>query len=122
MSGLARLQHSPKYLCLLLSVIHPSVPVSLFFCLGQCYTQLRSRLSPAFVTSLDPLLLSLMILSLPVLSHYGGILSILKNVTLCCLHLTFCLSHLLSSHPHALSSFSYHPHTLIQYSYLRGHL
>lgn len=37
-------------------------------------------------------------------------------------HLTFCLSHLLSSHPHALSSFSYHPHTLIQYSYLRGHL
>lgn len=90
----------------LLAVIHPSAPVSLFFCLGQCYTLLRSRFSPAFVTSLA--LLSLMIPSLPVLSHDSTTLSILKNLTLSLSHLPiFMLSP---------------THTLIQYSYFRGHL
>lgn len=100
---MAWLQRSPKYLRLLLSVMRPSVPVSLFFCLGQCYTLLRSRFSPAFVTFLAVLLLSLMILSLPILSHYGSVLSILNNLALSYLHLALCLSHLRSSHPHALS-------------------
>lgn len=81
----------------LLAVIHPSAPVSLFFCLGQCYTLLRSRFSPAFVTSLA--LLSLMIPSLPVLSHDSTTLSILKNLTLSLSHL-----HALS-YPHTHSVF-----------------
>lgn len=115
-----RLQHSPKSLRLLLSVIHPSVPVSLFFCLGQCYTLLRSRLSPAFVTSLALLLLSLMILSLPVLSHYSSIRpkepqtsSVFFSPSA---FLIFCLPILM------LSPSSPSTHTLIQYSYFRGHL
>lgn len=87
---------------LLLSVIYPSVPVSLFFCSGQCYTLLRSRFSP----SLALLLLSPLILSSLVRSHYSSILSILKNLSRSYLHHTLCLSH-----PHALSFFSSYPHT-----------
>lgn len=49
----------PNLSRLLLSVIHPSASVSLFFCLGHCYTLLGSRSSPTLVTSLALLLLSL---------------------------------------------------------------
>lgn len=48
----------PNLSRLLLSVIHPSASVSLFFCLGQCYTLLGSRSSPTLVVSLALLLLS----------------------------------------------------------------
>lgn len=57
-----------------LSYIH--LLQSLSFCLGQCYLLLRSRVSPAFVTSLARLQSSLMILSLPILSHYSSIPSV----------------------------------------------
>lgn len=81
------------------SVTHPSAPVSLFFCLGQCYTPFRSRFSPTFVTSLALLLLSLMILSLPVLLHYRSILSILQNLILFYLLLTLSLPSSSSAFP-----------------------
>lgn len=119
----AWLQHSPKSLpSPLLSVIHPSAPVSLFFCLGQCYTLLRSRFCLQHLSHpLAPLLLSLMILSLPILSHHSSVLSVHPKES----HpapisispsasLIFCLPIRSPSSPPT--------HTLIQYSYFRGHL
>lgn len=96
----------PKLSSLLCSLSYIHLLQSLFFCLGQCYTLLRSRFSPAFVTSLALLLLSLRILSLPIWLHNSSILSILKNLTS-----LLSPSHPLSSHPHALSFFSFYPHT-----------
>ncbi|MEQ2290983.1 hypothetical protein AMECASPLE_008707 [Ameca splendens] len=88
---------------------HPSICSSLsLLCLGQSFTLLRSRFSLAFVTLFALLLLpSLIIPSLPIVSHYSSFLSILKNLTLSHLDLTLFLSHLPSSHPYARS----YPHT-----------
>lgn len=80
-----------------------SSPVCLFFSLGQCHTLLGSRPSPTLVLSParlrlppnDPCLLQ-------VLSQYSSILPALESLSIIALSL--------SSHPRALSSFSFYPH------------
>lgn len=114
-AGLARLQSRPKSIRLLLSVIRPSVSVSLFFCLGHCYTLLKSRLSPTFAGAVSNDASS----SYPFTSSSN--LSILKNLSLYCFHLALCLFSACLSIL-MLSLLSPSTHTLIQYSYFRGHL